>query len=449
MNFASYGYLLLLMVVVMLYPLCGGSLRKSYLLVVSYLFYALWGWSFCILLFASSCFNWLVGKRLRTGQAKAWLTIGISGNLLLLAYYKYFTFFTGISTSIAVPIGISFFTFEGISYLIDTYSGDDEAPTLPDYMLYVAFWPHLLAGPILRYSDISKQIQQPPALRADGLLQGGQQILYGVVKKVVFADNLAPFVDQVFAGAAQATWIDVSAGTLAFGLQIYFDFSGYSEIALGSARLFGFTFPKNFDWPYSASNFTEFWNRWHISLSSWIRDYLFGPLAYQRPKSQTWAALSLFLAMGACGLWHGANWTFILWGFWHGALLAVFHFWKAKKGTPRASVGSWILTMVLVNLGWIFFRSPNVSQAVDLFFKLATFSGGPRLGVLRENALVFIAFVAALIYGHGFLRHWSPKISIPMTWWKNPLARAVVYSFLIIIAIVFDRQSEAFVYFQF
>ena len=286
---------------------------------------------------AVSLFNWAYGRFVlpKASSAKP-LALGVLVNLAPLLYFKYTNFaianaaaaldLLGFNVSapvlaIVLPLGISFFTFQGIAYLIDVASGEEPFVRLEDFLLFKAFWPQLIAGPIIRPAEIREQIETPRPLDYDLFAEGATRILYGFFKKVVIADMLAPTVELVFAPSAAPAFVDVVTGILGFGLQIYFDFSAYSDIAIGTARLFGFVFPENFNWPYTARSPQDFWRRWHMTLSRWIQDYVFTPLNFATRGNPRLGGLWLVVAMAICGLWHGAQWTFVLWGVWHGVLL--------------------------------------------------------------------------------------------------------------------------------
>ena len=359
---------------------------------------------------------------------------------------------------IALPLGISFFTFQGIAYLVHVAAGETPFRRATDFLLFKAFWPQLIAGPIIRPGEIEAQITGTRTLSYPDVAAGLQRIAHGCFKKVVLADLLAPYVDAAFLPGANPAAIDCAAGMLGFGLQIYFDFSGYSDIAIGSARLFGFTFPENFDWPYAARSPQEFWNRWHMTLSRWIRDYLFTPLSFAARRHPRVAHIWLLLAMALCGLWHGAEWTFVLWGLWHGALLVLGQTWL--KGLFRLSPGDGFraglvnagrcgLTFGLVTLGWLLFRSQSVAQVGDMLHALLTLRGGLRPAVLRENALMIIG---AVFLGSLAARWLASSRIVGLATgnarWASA-ARGLYYALLVIATVIFDREARAFVYFQF
>jgi D-alanyl-lipoteichoic acid acyltransferase DltB (MBOAT superfamily) len=366
---------------------------KMALVLVSYIFYAAWDWRFCFLLALSSTANYLFGRWIDGNDGKARqraVTLAIVFNLGLLGFFKYCNFFVAsfaalfhlpaehLLLQIVLPVGISFFTFEGIAYAVDVYRRQMPAvQNKTDFALFVAFFPHLVAGPIIRPMDFFPQLATRHALGSVDTRWGLREILKGLIKKIVFANYCAPIADAFFTGhalanAAVPAWI----GVLAFSLQIYFDFSGYTDIARGCARLLGYQFPSNFERPYLSANITEFWRRWHISLSSWLRDYLYISIGGNRisvPRTY----LNLLIVMFLGGLWHGASWNFAAWGLYHGALLCLHRLWQQRPGQKqRASTHRWywplsaLATFLLVSLGWIPFRADGFGKTLAILASL-------------------------------------------------------------------------------
>lgn len=382
MLFSSFVFLyLFLPLTVGLYLLCPRSGKNLFLLLASLFFYA-WGEpGFLVAMLLSIVWNFLWGLALKPDAGKSsvkrrWgLGIALLGNLGLLFYYKYFLFVAGVVAemlrleevealkmlNIYLPIGISFFTFQGISYLVDVYRG--EVPPqrkFIDLALYIALFPQLIAGPIVRYSTIAEELRLPRRVTSNEFAAGLRQFIFGLGAKVILANPAGQLADRIFAlPQAELTCTAAWLGALAYALQIYYDFAGYSNMAIGLGRLFGFHFPVNFNFPYAASSITDFWRRWHMSLSAWFRDYVYIPLGGNR--AGRWKTIrNLFLVFLMTGIWHGANWTFLVWGLWHGILLIV-----EKTGFPTHLPGwmmrSWTLLAVLV--GWVFFRSNNLTEA--------------------------------------------------------------------------------------
>ena len=368
---------------------------QAAMLAASFVFYGWWDWRFCFLLGGSGLANWFFGARIavardarfgRNPAARWWVRIAVSANLGLLGVFKYYGFFVdtlgdafgiepGLALRIVLPVGISFFTFQAISYVVDIGRGDLDPAPLPDVMLYLAFFPQLVAGPIVRATDFLPEL-------ADRRRQGGHDgaaplgtafwlIGAGLFKKVVVSSYLAEAaVDGVFAAPATANGVDRALAVYAYAIQIYADFSGYTDIAIGCALLLGFRFPQNFDSPYQAVSMQDFWRRWHISLSTWLRDYLYIPLGGNRGGALlTHRNLALTMVLG--GLWHGASWNFVVWGAIHGGALALERMLRRER-SPRRSVAElsilggaarWLLTFHVVCLAWVFFRAPTLGDA--------------------------------------------------------------------------------------
>jgi D-alanyl-lipoteichoic acid acyltransferase DltB (MBOAT superfamily) len=479
MIFTSYTYVIFLILAFFLYWTLPNGYRKPLLIVFSYTFYCYWRWEFGLLLLGSTLFNWFYAKYLFSKKPPGkMLALGIMINLLPLLYFKYTGFFLSnigsifrflghgfnpIMLNIILPLGISFSTFQSIAYLVDVSAGEKPFIKLQDFFLFKTFWPQLLAGPIIRPAEIKAQIESKPHLNYDDFSYGLRRILLGFFKKVIFADTLAPYVDMVFISNLAPGAIDILAGVLAFGLQIYFDFSAYSDIAIGSARLFGFIFPENFDIPYISSSPQEFWNRWHKTLSRCIKDYIFTPLAFKTRRHPVLTNLWLVIAMAICGLWHGAQWTFVLWGVWHGVLLVanqtIFKgFFSGLTDNIRARLSlrgllATALTFTMVTAGWLLFRAKDLAQVFDLGKSLVTFKGGFRPLLLRENALLIIStiFVGLIfVYILRAFRH-NLKGKRNLLFWQlsAKIIRPVMYALAIIAIIIFDKQAKAFVYFQF
>ncbi len=365
---------------------------KVALVGLSYVFYASWDVRFLLLLAGSTVANYFFGLLIapRKGSPRrAVLAIAVAFNLLVLGVFKYLNFFiasfavplhlldSNVVLNIVLPVGISFFTFEGIAYVTDVYRRDMPAVNnFGDFALFVSFFPHLIAGPIIRPGDFFPQARTPTALTKIDLNWGLVQILKGLVKKTVFADFFGPIADAYFAAHSyHGMAVAPLFGLLAFSLQIYFDFAGYTDIARGCAMLLGYRFPPNFERTYLAGDVAEFWKRWHISLSSWLRDYLYIPLGGNRlGTGRTY--VNLMIVMGLGGLWHGASWNFLIWGVYHGALLVAHRLWRTfvrwRKldlvlGRPILAP-LWIgITFTLVTIGWIPFRAPDLATSVSTF----------------------------------------------------------------------------------
>ncbi|MBR5232058.1 MAG: MBOAT family protein [Clostridia bacterium] len=385
--------------VVCFYFLLRGSARNVWLLMVSLLFYA-WGEpKFVLVMLLSILTNYLLAlgiQRTRNAStvSKCILGLGVLINLGLLFGYKYLNFFTQTlhlwfpqtksmipATNIVLPIGISFFTFQALSYVIDVYKGVPAQKSIIDLALYISFFPQLIAGPIVRYTTIVDQLKDR-TVSCEKFAQGLHRFFIGFNKKVLIANILAEVADTAFAAAAPSTgmaWF----GVICYALQIYFDFSGYSDMAIGLGRIFGFEFMENFDYPYISKTITEFWRRWHISLGSWFRDYLYFPLGGSRVKTKGRLLFNLLVVWLATGIWHGANWTFIVWGLGYGLLVIVEKLFQLPKRLSQHKHLSAVYqggTLLVVLLNWVFFRSVNLTKAFDYFRVMLCLDGNPLIG---------------------------------------------------------------------
>ncbi len=370
------------------------------LLFASLFFYGWWNPQYVLLILASIGFNYAIGTALeRPSLPKprklALIVLGVSVNLALLGYYKYAGFVVENWNTIAgaanpvphivLPLAISFFTFHQIAYLVDAYHGDTRGSTLPQYAAFVTFFPQLIAGPIVRYREMIPQLKVigPGTVTADGVATGVCFFVTGLFKKVVIADNVAVYSTSVFAAAdaGQAisphmAWI----GVLAYTVQLYFDFSGYADMAVGAGRMCGLKLPLNFNSPYRAGSITEFWRRWHMTLSRFLRDYLYIPLGGNK-RGKLRRNVNILITMLLGGLWHGAGWNFVLWGGLHGLGLVVHHAWesgrKSRLASPSAAgrIAGWFLTMLLVVAGWALFRATTLDGALAMLGAMAGLAG--------------------------------------------------------------------------
>jgi alginate O-acetyltransferase complex protein AlgI len=424
MNFSSPIFLFLFLPVVLtLYHLLPGTkLRNQWLLLASLAFYA-WGEvAFTLLLLASTLINYCLGLCLSrvqtTGRRKAVLVAAVGINIGLLAFFKYGNLLmaslnsvlpsiglgAASPTHIPLPIGISFFTFHALSYILDVYRGKWEAARDPRQVaLYIFFFPQLIAGPILRWSGIAPQLVQRAVTRED-LAEGIRRFSRGLAKKVLIANTLASPADQIFAlSAATLSTVDAWLGIVCYTLQIYFDFSGYSDMAVGLGKMFGFTFLENFNFPYVAQSIRDFWHRWHISLSTWFRDYLYIPLGGNR-KSGFRTHLNLLLVFFLCGLWHGANLTFVAWGLYHGLFLVLERTrWASLQSKLPRSVRHGY-TLLIVMLGWVIFRAENFTAAKTFFFALSGLApaSAPQPWTAYVTGPVLTALVLGCLFAGPF-----------------------------------------------
>jgi alginate O-acetyltransferase complex protein AlgI len=403
MIFSSLDFFVFFAVVlIVLAVVKSNPLKKGFLLFASYFFYAYWDWRFVFLMFAMSVANYFFGKRIEATdevkQRRFWLGTSVVFNLAVLGMFKYFNFFLETANAllagleirfphlnILLPIGISFITFEVMSYTIDIYRRENKSTkNFFDLALLVAFFPHLIAGPILKPKEFLPQLEGAILIRVPNLILGAQIFLVGLVKKVLVADRLALFIEPVFRTPAAYDSMTVWLAVFAYALQIYCDFSGYSDMAIGSAKMMGFDIPANFSFPYISRNITEFWRRWHISLSSWLRDYLYISLGGNR-KGETRTYINLMLVMLLGGLWHGASWNFVVWGGLHGVALAIHRAFservkdRIKNGVSPFITGiSWLATFIFVCTAWVFFRSPDFGTSwtvVQKMYALTSTSG--------------------------------------------------------------------------
>ena len=405
----------------------------AWLASASLFFYAWWNPPYILLMLSSLAFNYGVGRLLsrRSGSKASRLVLGMGvvANLALLGYYKYWNFFlenAGLllgrpfpAASIFLPVGISFFTFQQIAFLVDAYRGETKEYDAVDYCLFVTFFPQLIAGPIVHHKDVLPQFERRAVVPLESPLFGAglTLLVLGLCKKVVLADTFAPTANALFRsvekGAAPG-FLESWTGVLAYTLQIYFDFSGYSDMAVGLGWLFGITLPQNFFSPYRATSIIDFWRRWHMTLSRFLRDYLYIPLGGGR-KGRVRRYLNLLITMLLGGLWHGANWTFVAWGGLHGLFLATNHLWRGRrpKATRMPRLLGQLLTMGCVTFAWVFFRATSLGAARRVLLGMVGAQGRGTLSGWLEPALVVLALLMAMVApnsvelmtARGFVRH--------------------------------------------
>ncbi len=439
--------------------------RKFVLLVASYCFYGAWDWRFLSLIVASTLIDFMAGQRIDRaagGRARrGWLTVSLVANLGILGFFKYFGFFVDSVTtllgplgvaapdralSIVLPVGISFFTFQTMSYTIDIYRGTlRPVSSVLDFALFVGFFPQLVAGPIVRAAAFLPQLRRAPRLASVDARSCLVLFLVGFVKKACVADAIAPQVDLVFATPAYYDALSVWVAVLLYAIQIYCDFSGYTDMAIACAGLLGYRLGVNFDFPYLAANLGEFWRRWHISLSTWLRDYLYIPLGGNR-GSRLATGRNMFLTMLLGGLWHGAAWTFVVWGPLHGVGLVVHRAWRRFARVP-ANVMTRLLatgvTFYFVCLAWIFFRAQSFADAATLLRGFVLFDGGTGL-TLSPWLLAWPATLAPI--------HWLCAHGVPRRWLRMTpdWAFAAGYGVATAVALAFaPMRTDPFIYFQF
>ena len=395
------------------------SRRETWIILASIAFISWWDWRFTPLLVGSIIVNWLLGAAILRHRGRraagVYFWAGVAANLAVLGGFKYLAFARDILTglgvdnlanvSVILPIGISFYTFQQISYLADCRKSAAPAYPFRKYAYFVSFFPQLIAGPIVRHNELIPQLGAALAEdeRMKRIGQGLVLFIIGLFKKIVIADGLAPHSDAVFAAAGSGVpaLADAWTGLLSFALQIYFDFSAYSDMAIGLALLFGLKLPMNFNAPYRAVSMREFWRRWHMTLSRFFRDYLYIPLGGNRHgPARQFAAL--FVTMALCGLWHGAGWPFVLWGVWHGAGLIINRVWTLTK-LPMPTLVGWALTMLFVLLGWVLFRSPDAETYMNFYRGLFSFgelfaAGGAQAAGAAPNAAILLIAVLTVLF---------------------------------------------------
>jgi alginate O-acetyltransferase complex protein AlgI len=472
MIFTSFEFAAFFIVVLLLRSMMPGfGAEKWLLLVASWLFYMSWNPPFVLLLLFTSSLDYFVGLWLERSQEQGFrkllLVTSLTANLGVLVYFKYTKFlleswhgllaafgvgFHPVVLSIILPAGISFFTFQSMSYTIDVYRREIPAcKRMRDFLLCVSFFPQLIAGPIVRVADLLPQLTQKRRAAWKDVESGLALFAIGAIKKLVISDQISGHVETIFSKPGNYDALSLLLGAIGFGVQIYCDFSGYSDMAIACARIMGYEFRPNFRMPYSATSITEFWHRWHISLSTWLRDYLYISLGGNR-KGTRRTQVNLMLTMLLGGLWHGAAWTFVIWGGLHGLALIVHKAWrwlvkdKALHAVPAkaGAFAGWALTMAVVYTGWIFFRASTLNNAWIMLSHILTWNhSGVRL--LSPQIL---AAVAILSITHLFVdkdSHWPAWIvDRPM------LIRIPAYTFLLMTIICFGaRESAPFIYFQF
>jgi D-alanyl-lipoteichoic acid acyltransferase DltB (MBOAT superfamily) len=440
------------------------SLRNLSILVFSYVFYGWWQYQLAGLLLAVSLFDFAIALGIqqspRAAIRRAWLTLAVMVNLGVLFTFKYLDFFGATAASLGrhlgfqaqwtafhlvLPIGISFYTFQAMSYVVDVYRREIPATrNAVQFLSYVAFFPQLVAGPIERGARLLPQMQRTLAILPADLRSGLWLMIWGMFKKVVLADNLAPHVDLVFEGSSPGGPL-VVLGTIAFALQIYCDFSGYSDIARGAARLLGFDLMLNFNLPYFATSLRDFWRRWHISLSTWLRDYLYVPLGGNRlGTGRTYFNLTLTMLLG--GLWHGASLTFVLWGLWHGLGLAFNRWWTESRPMGLRLPGwlAWCLTMAHVLYGWLLFRAVSPGQIAEFTLALGQFSSPPWWHDYFINLVVLASPLLIVQIGQHLSRNREVILTLPR-WIQGLIQGAMIF----LIALFWQREPPPFIYFQF
>ena len=442
--------------------------RKILLLLASWIFYGAWDWRFVALLILSAFLNWGCAQAIAatpawdTGKRKAWVAAGVIANLAILGFFKYFDFFleqlgTLLATfgvardlplmQIVLPVGVSFFTFQGMSYLIDVHRKTVRPASLLDITLLMSFFPHLVAGPIVRASHLVPQFQQRPTLTRGMAAMALVLIVWGLFKKAVVASELSVnLVDPVFFDPSAHSRIDLIAAAYGYAVQIYCDFSAYSDMAIGIAALLGYRFPNNFNQPYRAASLQDFWRRWHISLSSWLRDYLYISLGGNR-RGFARQCLNLFLTMVIGGFWHGAKWTFLIWGAIHGTVLMIERIAARLRDSDTPLLPRWmgvLITFHVVLVAWIFFRAESFDAAMLYLGGLA--QGGMTSAVLTPLGLALIVGGLAIHFTPPTLAQGIAGQALRVPW---PVMGIVVGVLIVVIDAMRYEGVAPFIYYQF
>jgi alginate O-acetyltransferase complex protein AlgI len=486
MVFSSETFIFLYLPLFLLaYYLTPANLRSWTILIGSYVFYAWWRLDFLALFIGVTIWAYaialIIARNLDTQIARTAMFIGICGCLSVLGIFKYLNFFIdsfaamlgtdadglGIHWRLILPIGVSFYVFHAIGYIIDVHRKDIVATrSFVDFAAFMALFPHMIAGPVLRFRDLADQfVSRTHSMQI--FTSGLCIFIIGLAKKVLIADAIAPVADQVFA-TPNPGLIEAWAGSIAYMLQLYFDFSGYSDMAVGLALMMGFHFKANFNMPYLSVSITDFWQRWHISLSTWLRDYLYIPLGGNRLGSVR-TYVNLFLVMLLGGLWHGANWTFVFWGAWHGAWLAIERY-MGWTGNTRSRAMAVPLTLLIVLTGWVMFRAANLTQAFDMYSGMIGLNGvaasaGFVANVTAENLFFMIVALVAVFAEPVYKKLTDPDTALPQSIYSisasgigtGALTVAPSLTYLVAISLLFaitiarlsEQAASPFLYFQF
>jgi len=470
MIFTSFTFIIFFIILIVVLLISQNNTYRLYvLLTFSYIFYGWWNIYYLALIFIVSFSGWLFGKFIYNEPRKQIKKFYLSANLLIslgiLSYYKYTNFFIGsinkllekppVVLDILLPVGISFFTFQTLSYTIDIYR--EKVPicrSLAKFSLFVAFFPQLVAGPIVRASDFLPQLYHDIKFKTENCLIGAQIFLGGALQKVLIADNLSQFVDIVYQQPQIYSSLTLWLTIFAYSMQIFCDFSGYSLMAIGISRILGFSLPKNFNMPYNARSITEFWHRWHISLSLWLRDYVYISMGGNR-KGVFRTQVNMFITMLLGGLWHGASWNFVIWGALHGMALGVNRFWtlflsaKLKNiiGFKVYALCTWLITVLFVTLLWIPFRSPETETSYQIISRLFLVGDGIDWFHIQTIIILGIAVV-------WHIMHWantSLLCNFPVNYDKLNRSKSVliIIIMLYLLLLFFPINNSPFIYFQF
>lgn len=480
MLFNSIEFIIFLPIVFAIYWMLNRNLKLQNIFAVlaSYVFYAWWDWQFLGLLFGMSFLSWCSGLLIRSSIinhqssiSKFWLWFDVAISLGILGVFKYYNFFVNSfanlfslqdsihSLKIVLPLGISFFTFQTISYVVDVYRNKIATTSLVDCLLYIGFFPKLLAGPIERPTNLIPQIQKSRVFEYDLAVDGCRQMLWGLFKKVVIADNCALYVNQVYSDYSSQSGSTLLLAAILYTIQIYGDFSGYSDMAIGSAKLLGFRFRDNFLFPYLSRNMNEFWRRWHISLNTWFVDYVYIPLGGSRDGK--WHTIrNIMIVFLLSGLWHGADWSFVAWGAYHGLLLVLLillnrntkyeHVVAFDRVLPSfKEFGQMLLVFALATFGWMMFRADNMTQFIDYTDRMCS-SDLLSMPKLQGNTILFMN-IALMFVIEWFMRRQKHGFDFQQRS-NKPLytaTRYTIYTLVFILILLFGGHTENFIYMYF
>lgn len=454
MNFTELNFLIFFAVFLLVYNfLRNERMRLLFTLAASYAFYAYWNWIYLPMLVGSTMIDFYCGKQIAKGGSskKFFLIFSLSFNLLLLFVFKYYNFYVSVFSSasqianIVIPVGISFYTFQSMSYTLEVYNDSRKVEDdFGNYALYVSFFPQLVAGPIERAHHLIPQLKSLSFLRYENIREGFQLALLGFFKKTVLADSLGQLVDNFYKDPARYTGVDSWIAVVAYSFQIYFDFSSYTDIARGIAKIIGIDLVENFRLPYFATSLTEFWKRWHISLTSWFKDYVYYPLCLGRFRVNLYVAILIVFLLS--GLWHGANWTFVFWGFCHGIVLMVeaflFDKFDLQSKNSLFKVIQISFNFLLVTLLWVIFRAPDIGTVVTVYKNL--FASGVQQLPVNDYFHLLLLIPIALIFDIIFVNDRRFMSS------KKGYARWAWYLFLLtMIGLFGNLVPRQYIYFQF
>ncbi|MGZ3782020.1 MAG: MBOAT family O-acyltransferase [Pseudobdellovibrionaceae bacterium] len=470
MLFNSYQFLFLFLPITLLgyYLITKKNLQLWFLFLSSVFFYAYWSTTYVFLLLFTVVLDFYVAKNIYYAKSqkvrKALLLTSITANLTILGFFKYYNFFadslngliqlSGGSNSffpvfsLILPIGISFYTFQSMSYVIDVYRRTSDAHAhLLEFAGYVSLFPHQISGPLVRHNVIVPQLEDAKTyfFHPENFWKGCYFFTFGLAKKMMIADQIAVVVDPLVLNITGASSAEAWVAMIGYTMQLYFDFSGYSDMAVGLGLMMNIQFPQNFNSPYKSKSITEFWQRWHMTLSSWLRDYLYISLGGNRAgTAKTYRNLLLTMAIG--GLWHGANWTYVVWGVFHGGLLAIERFFKDRGWKVGSSFLSYVFTFFFVCIGWVFFRAPSVDLAFTwlkkIFLLSETINWDIALIPAKHKDRFFAALIIGILVSFFAKNTWERKFT-PTIW------RAGVLALLLVVGLMFMGEESPFLYFQF